>query len=74
MKTSELFSEVKFKDVFNILYKQYYKSRKLPYDKMMEISMSYQKLFEKCQFDGTEIQDIINEEELAAHILYYLHK
>ena len=45
MKTNELFSEVKFKDVFNILYKHYYKNRKLTYDKMMELSMSYQNLF-----------------------------
>jgi len=74
MKTNELFSEVKFKDVFNYVYKNYYKNRKLPKDKMMELSMSYQKLFEKCQFDDAEIQDILNEEELAAHILYYLHK
>lgn len=74
MKTNELFSEVKFKDVFNYVYKNYYKNRKLPQDKMMELSMTYQKLFENCQFDDTEIQDIINEEELAAHILYYLYK
>ena len=74
MKTSELFSEVKFKDVFNILYKQYYKNQKLPYDKMLELSMSYQKLFEECQFDHSDVEESMSKKELAAHILYYLHK
>ena len=74
MKTSELFSEVNFKDVFNCIYKNYYKNRKLPRDKMMELSMTYQKLFEECQFDDSAVENHMNHEELAAHILYYLHK
>ena len=74
MKTSELFSEVKFKDVFNYVYKNYYKNRKLPRDKMMELSMTYQKLFEECQFDDSAVENHIDHKELAAHILYYMSK
>jgi len=74
MKINELFSDVNFKETFNAVYKNYYKNQKLPQHKMVELSMSFNDLFEKCKTDDSEIQSIINKKELAAHILYYLSK
>ena len=74
MKINELFSDFNFKETFNAVYKNYYKNKNLPKHKMIELSMSFNDLFEKCKTDDTEIQSVINKKELAAHILYYLSK
>lgn len=74
MRIDELFSDVNFKETFNAVYKNYYKNQKLPQHKMMELSMSFNDLFDKCKTDDAEIQSVINKKELAAHILYYLSK
>jgi len=73
MKTSELFRQVKFKDVFNSLYKKHYKNQKLPQNKMIELSMYYQKLFSEQQNNHTLITNSGNKEDLAAFLLYTIH-
>lgn len=74
MKTSDLFNNVKFKNVFNIVYKKYYKNQKLPEHKIIELSLLYRDLFNKLKSDNSDIEESMPQEELSAHILYYYNR
>lgn len=70
MKTSKLLNEVKFKNVFNIIYKTYYKHKNLPEHKVIELSLEYQKIFNNLISDDSNVYDNIEKNALVANILY----
>lgn len=70
MKTNELVQDIKFKNVFNVLYKTYYKHQNLPEYKVTELSLEYKKIFDNLINDGSDVYDNIDKDTLVAHILY----
>jgi len=75
MKVNELLKEVKFKNTFNALYKNFYKKDNLPQHKIIELSMEFEKRFEDLvENEGREVEALLDKDILAAHVLFSLKK
>jgi adenylosuccinate synthase len=75
MKVNELLREVKFKNTFNALYKNFYKNKNLPDNKILELSLEFEDKFKKLIKDNSEeVYNVIDKDALAAHILFHLNK
>lgn len=75
MKVNDLLQEVKFKNTFNALYKNFYKKDNLPQHKIIELSMEFEKQFKDLvENDGREVYDLLDKDILAAHLLFSLKK
>lgn len=74
MKINELFNDINFKETFNLVYKNYYKSQNLPNHKIIELSLFFKDLFDDCKKNHSNIESVIDKRELASHLLYSLSK